>query len=89
MGKHENLGGTRSHLKATTAMALVKLSAIPRAIAVLTGQPSPSYLKLWNLAVQGSIPVETTQNYQWRRGWRLHATAGPKRWFDPAAGRRC
>jgi hypothetical protein len=45
----------------TTDLTLMKLSAIPRALAMLTGQPSPSYLKLWNLAVQGSIPVETSK----------------------------
>jgi hypothetical protein len=61
MGKPESLSGTRSHLKVTTGMALVKLSAVPRALAALTGHPSPSYLKLWNLAVQGSIPVETSE----------------------------
>jgi hypothetical protein len=48
-------------LKVTTNVALVKLSAIPRALTALTGQPSPSYLKLWNLAIQGIIPIETSE----------------------------
>ena len=39
----------------TTNPEMVALTALPRELAALTGQPVPSYRKLWTMVVDGRL----------------------------------
>lgn len=44
------------------------LTALPRELTALTGKPSPSYRRLYNLTVDGRLPAEQVKGrYQLRR----------------------
>jgi len=45
-----------------TAIELISLTSLPRELTAVTGQPSPSYRKLWTLTVDGKLPTTSVNN---------------------------
>ncbi len=43
----------------------IKLSLVSRNIMELTGQPGPSYRRVWTAAVNGEIPAELGPDGRW------------------------